>query len=255
MRKHIRKFRQNIKNALAGSDVPFVDLVEGAGGITGLRSHSQAKRVGAWPPTEEPSDISFVAVSGSMSSSNTTTASVSLPTGTQTGDFCIVAVFLDNKTVAVTTPTGWTLIGNGDTNEYPRSFVYGRIIQSGDTGFSATQDAEANMIIAGSFRKADGITSFTTRNFANDKGVSALSASLSSTNATVPTIAVAMLAGRTTQSPTMTWGGATIKTDTTTGGTRSLGYVIYNSGTPASHTVTANDTGRQSLSVFYIDLE
>jgi hypothetical protein len=255
MRKHISKFRQNIKAKLQGSSVPFADLVEGAGGITGLRSHAQAKRVEAWPPREEPADISFVAVSGSMSSSNTTTASVSLPTGTQAGDFCVVGVFLDQTSVAVTTPTGWTLIGNGNTSEYPRSFVYGRIIQSGDTGFSATQDSEANMIIAGSFRKANGITSFTSRNFANDKGVSSLSASLSSTNATVPTIAIAMMAGRTTQSPTMTWSGATVETDTTTGGTRSLGYVIYNDGTPASHTVTSNDTGRQSLSVFYIDLE
>ena len=101
MRKHTSKFRQNIKAKLQGSTLSFSDLVEGAGGITGLRSHAQAKRVDAWPPRVEP--ISFVG--SAINTTYTNTISLS-GMGLEPNDFLFVFAGYDSSaTYSVSTMT------------------------------------------------------------------------------------------------------------------------------------------------------
>lgn len=205
------------------------------------------------------STISYVDTTGSMQSTSSTTATVSISASAQAGDLAVLEIGLDSSGASATTPTGWTLAGNGNTSEYPRMFCFVKILDATDisTGsVSVTTSNIPSMNLLSIFR-AGTITSFTTSNFANDKGAASLSTSLATTGVSAPTIAIAFLVGRTTQSPTMTWSTAdALITDTTTGGTRTMGYTIYQSGaTPASHSMTSNDTGRQSMSCFYIDLQ
>lgn len=206
-----------------------------------------------------PTSLTFVATSGNYVIT-TTTMPITFPTGTAEGDLLVITAWVDNATPTFTTPTDWTLLGNGDTSEYPRAYTYAKImtaadISAGSVDIVASTSSYGKTGIAITLRPDAEITSFTGRNYVNNKGPSALTVNIQSTDVVAPTAALAMLSGRPTQSPTMTFSGATIATDTTQSGRRSVGYILYDSGaTVALHTPTSNDTGRQSMSGFYIDV-
>ena len=71
------------------------------------------------------------AVSGSGASALTVT--VTLPTGFQTGDFCVIGGRVGNTTAVFTTPAGWTIINtaNDATGGYSYCFYF-RVLQAGD---------------------------------------------------------------------------------------------------------------------------
>ena len=121
-----KKFKSNIRKKLADEPISFTELVEGAGGITGLRGHAKAKRVGAWPPTEIP--LEFID-SGSAVDSST----IIIPSSAQAGD---VAVLFDSAVESPSTPTGWTSI-TSTSAVFDLSVSY-KILASGDAGSSVT---------------------------------------------------------------------------------------------------------------------
>ena len=49
-----KKLKGNVRKKLKGQFVSFSELVQGAGGITGLSGHAQSIRVGAWPSLHPP---------------------------------------------------------------------------------------------------------------------------------------------------------------------------------------------------------
>lgn len=205
------------------------------------------------------SNIPLTSLSFISSTSATGTSSTfycDYPTGRQTGDLLVAAFAGDASTVSQTTPSGWTLVGNGDTTEYPRMYVYAKIVtiaemQTGGLSVQASfSEGYSNQIALFRPNAGASLTSFSTSGFVNDKGPSALSVSLSATG-TSPSIALAFLTGRLGQDPVMTWSGATLET---TGSTLTTGYIMYSSGSTAGHTITSSDTGRQSLSAFYLDI-
>ena len=208
----------------------------------------------------EPLTMSFVEMVSNSNSTSVSTASETIPAAAQVGDLGIAAYSVDQSTDSLTTvPTGWTsLIPTPSTTDSPRMYVFVKILEAGDPGstlsatISPTEGYQAAITI---FRPANrNLTGFTARNIDNQKGSSSLSASLTTTSVVAPTLAIANLTGRNNQSPVMTFSGATIETNVN-GGTRSTGYIFYDiDGTPASHSVTSNDTGRQSLTVYYLDL-
>lgn len=193
--------------------------------------------------------------------SGTNTITITWPTGTAEGDLLVTTVWVDNATPTFTTPTDWTLLGNGNTGEYPRAYSYAKVMTAADIT-AGSQDFVCNNASYGLTGIAlaltpDGtISSFTGRNYVNDKGPNALSISIVTTDVVAPTAAIAMLTGRPSQSPTMTFTNNTdIVNDQTNGGKRSAGYALYDStGTPLSHSASSSDTGRQSMSGFYIDV-
>ena len=207
----------------------------------------------------EPLTMSFVEMVSNSNSTSVSTASETIPVAAQVGDLGIAAYSVDRSTPSMTTPSGWTsLIPTPSTSEYPRMYVFVKILEAGDPGAtlsSTISPAEGYQAAITIFRPANrNLTGFTARNIDNQKGSSSLSASLTTTSVVAPTLAIANLTGRNNQSPVMTFSGATIETNVN-GGTRSTGYIFYDiDGTPASHSVTSNDTGRQSLTVYYLDL-
>jgi len=225
------------------------------GGLIGATSTIS----GIWTLNNIP-DISLTSLTFvDLTSAATGTAAASfdctISSSAQVGDLAIAAYAADFETVTQTTPSGWTYVGNGDNLEYPRMYVYAKILESGDPGstLSVTPSASegySNQIAIFRPNAGASLTSFSTSGFVNDKGPSALSVSLSATG-TSPSIALAFLTGRPNQTPSMTWSGATLET---VGTTLTTGYIMYSSGSTASHTITSNDTGRQSLSAFYLDI-
>ncbi len=207
----------------------------------------------------EPLTMSFVEMVSNSNATSVSTASETIPVAAQVGDLGIAAYSVDGSTDSMTTPSGWTsLIPTPSTSEYPRMYVFVKILEAGDPGAtlsSTISPAEGYQAAITIFRPANrNLTGFTARNIDNQKGSSSLSASLTTTSVVAPTLAIANLTGRNNQSPVMTFSGATIETNVN-GGTRSTGYIFYDiDGTPASHSVTSNDAGRQSLTVYYLDL-
>jgi hypothetical protein len=186
-----------------------------------------------------------------------TSADVTLPSN-QAGDMLVMFVWTDT-TANQTTPTDWTLLGNGDDAEYPKSYVYGKIAVDSDDArtinipFNASENWAS---IASVFRGTNPFGSFTVRNFGNVKGPSTLSTSLSSSGAGIASIAIAGLTGRAgPQDPVLTWNTKDAQVDGPQG-IPSLAYKVYPSPGTATedHALSTNDTGRQSLSYMYIEL-
>lgn len=222
-------------------------------------SHQIMSLGGGAAPVGPVTSLTYTGHSGNRVS-GTNTITITWPTGTAEGDLLVVTVWVDNATPTFTTPTDWTLLGNGDTGEYPRAYSYAKVMTAADIT-AASQDFVCNNASYGLTGIAltltpDGtISSFTARNYVNDKGPLTLSISIVTTDVVAPTAAIAMLTGRPSQSPVMTFSGSTIQTDATGGGVRSVGYILYDStGSPSNHSPSSSDTGRQSMSGFYIDV-
>jgi hypothetical protein len=185
------------------------------------------------------------------------TANIALPSNITTGDWLLLAVWSDTITNQ-TTPTGWTLVGNGNDTEYPKSYVYAKLAEASDASSTVSVSFSGSVdwaSIAAVYRPNNPIGSFATSNFANTKGPNALSITLNATGVSKPAIAIAVLTGRGgPQDPTLTWSAKDTQVDGGSG-IPSLAYNIYNTNdadAPVSHSMTTDDNGRQSLSVFYV---
>ena len=229
-RKRIFQQWDDLKSDNAGSveaptTVQELDYTK-AKGIWNLRSTMQFPNRGGGGSL---GTISYVDLTGSQPGTSST-ATVSISASAAAGDLAVLAIALDSSGSTATTPSGWTLVGNGDTSEYPRMYCFAKILDASDISAGSVDVSTSNiasMNLLAIFR-AGTISSFTTSNFANDKGSASLSTSLTTTGVAAPTIAIGFLVGRTTQSPTMTWAAAdAIVTNTTDGGTRSMGYKLY----------------------------
>ena len=186
-----------------------------------------------------------------------------IPSNALAGDFAVAMFATDLDERSQTTPAGWTLIGFGVADENPRSYLYGKILGEGEAGSTVSVTASASDSYASSisiFRGNISISSFSALNFVNVKGPATYSTTISSSGVNSPTVAIATLTGRTgPQLPTLTMtpsdaiivnGGGLPGT-----GAPSVGYKIYNSGTtPQDISISVDDTGRQSLSGFYVEL-
>ena len=92
MRKFRHRFRSNVQKKIKGKVVSFTDLVEGAGGISGLNTHVQSKRVGAWPSLHPP--VEFV---GSVINTTYTNSIDVSGIGLSVGDTLIVCACYDDN--------------------------------------------------------------------------------------------------------------------------------------------------------------
>ena len=92
MRKFRQKFRSNVRKKIKGENVPFIDLVEGAGGISGLNTHVQSKRVGAWPSLHPPVEF----IGSAINTTYTNSIDVS-GIGLSVGDTLIVCACYDDN--------------------------------------------------------------------------------------------------------------------------------------------------------------
>lgn len=144
-----KKFKSNVRKKLDGESVSFAELVEGAGGIIGLRGHSIAKRVGAWPPTNAP--IEYV---GSVINS-TYTSSVSLTgMGLQGGDTLIVCCNNDNNvTFGISGSTSLVNTSSGGMNIAIFALTISEIPPS-----TVNVSGSANTIIAAAFRNVNSVS-------------------------------------------------------------------------------------------------
>lgn len=229
-----------------------------------LETYNGSSWVSLTDPT--PQRISFIDASyrymGEFGSSANPAQGV-IPSTAKAGDLAIAFVANDNNSTSITqsTPPGWTLIGNGTLTELPTSYLYGKILTSGDPGSTLSvtlSSGDYYAFVVAVFRTRYPITSFTTYNFVNQKGPSAYSDTISASGVTAPCLAFASLTGRYgPQVPTLTMSvNDKILSALSKGGAYDIpkiGYKIYESGeTPDNIAISVNDTGRQSLSGFYL---
>jgi hypothetical protein len=213
-------------------------------------------------PYPEDTGFTYVDQSGQSNTTSVTDFSCPLPANAVSGDLAVAAIWSDFNNVNQTAPSGWTLIGNGNDTEYPKSYVYAKVLDSADItagSISATASvSNAYMAQIVTFRSNNAIHFFSGQNFSNVKGSTTLNDTIDGTGVISACIACACLCGRAAdQSPTLTYADAdAIKTDSSGSGLgqRSFGYKFYDTAntTVSNHTVSSNDTGRQSLSAFYI---
>ena len=207
------------------------------------------------------SKLRYIGSTGDSNATDVSSYTVSYLPSARSGDLALAMFALEQSAPTLSTPSGWTLVGNGDSVDYPRMYVFAKVLDSTDistgslTATPSVSEGFTSMISI--FRPYKTISSLTPRNFDFDAGSGEPSVSLSTSGATPLTIAVAFLSGRPNQSPVLTFSGATTATDSSGSGTgtRTLGYILYEVGdTPASATITSTDAGRQSLSAFYVDI-
>lgn len=210
-----------------------------------------------------PTDLTYVDTFFKfMGQDNSASMTGTIPVNTQAGDL-IIAFYATDTPNTQTTPSGYTLIGNGNTSEYPRSYLYAKIAGASDSGSTLTVSASSSLsycVAISVFRPNAPITAFQSYNFVNQKGPSSYSATISPTGVSGLCLAFASLTGRTgPQTPTL---GMNINDAIVVNGggapgsyAPSIGYKIYpNTGGPQSINISTNDTGRQSLSGFYISV-
>ena len=79
------------------------------------------------------------ALAGDSAAAASTTQAVTLPTGWQAGDFCVIGGRVGSSSGAWTDPAGWTVINTANyvTGGYSFAFYY-RILQAGDTNPTLT---------------------------------------------------------------------------------------------------------------------
>ena len=143
-----KKFRRIIRERLAGNSVEHTELVEGAGGITGLSGHCQSKRVGAWPPTNAP--IEYV---GSVINSTYTTTVSLTGLSLQTGDTLLVCCGYDSS--ATFSLSGSTSLVN--TSAGGMNIAIFSLTISGTPPSTVNVGGAANTIIAAAFRNVNSV--------------------------------------------------------------------------------------------------
>ncbi len=184
------------------------------------------------------------------------------PSGAAAGDLGVLMMASDTPT-SQSTPSGWTLLGNGTDSEYPKTYTYAKILESSDLSGAVSISAGSNLSHGGAFsvyRPDAPITSFTGKNWINSKGPSSYNNTTSASGVTAPAIAHTTLIGRTgpqtqelSMSPTderVVNGGGSIGSYSPT-----IGYKIYAKNTsPVNISNGTNDEGRQSLTGVYIEV-
>lgn len=204
--------------------------------------------------------ITYVNSYATRDTVSTATHTVDFPTGTQSGDIAIINISVDNTTPTPSSdPTGWTSIGATGTGSTPRNWVWAKILTPSDiaTG-SVSVDYNAATISQNyiSVFRAGTVSGFTAKNISGNASAGNFSLTLSASGVTAPALGLGLLSGRPGQTPTMTWTTATARVNITDNSTYGwTGYAIYDEGgTPANHTVSTNDAGRQAMLVFYLEL-
>lgn len=191
---------------------------------------------------------------------SSTTLSTTMPSEAKRGDLAIWFLSSDGANT-FTTPTGWTFIG-GASGTQPATLTYYRIVQDGDPGtqFSTTvstsRNYSASMIIFSANVELSNVDAYSVT---YNAGASALSSSISSSTASGFAIALSHLVGRPpTQTPTLTMSTYNeILTndgvsDNLTASNIKIGYRIFNQTNYQDISISTNDTGRQSLTGFYL---
>lgn len=181
-----------------------------------------------------------------------------VPSTAQEGDLA-VAFFASDTPVNQTTPSGWTLLGSGDDGEFPKSYLYAKVLTSGDPGSTVSVSTNGNVdycMAINIFRPRYTINSFTAKNFTNVKGPSSYSTTISNSGVSGPCLAISSLTGRTgPQQPTLTMGISDAIVANPSNNIPKIGYTVFENGdTPPSIGISVNDTGRQSLSGVFIEI-
>lgn len=197
-----------------------------------------------------------------MGQDNSANMTGTIPSTAQAGDL-IIAFYATDTPNNQTTPSGWTLVGNGNDSEYPKSYYYAKICGASDPGSTLTVSASSSLsycVAISVFRPNAPLTAFQSYNFVNSKGPSSYNNTISSSGVSGLCVAFSGLTGRTgPQTPTL---GMSINDAIVVNGggapgsyAPSIGYKIYTAtGGPANINLSTNDTGRQSLSGFYISV-
>lgn len=186
-----------------------------------------------------------------------TTASIPISGRVAPGDFAIMTIMTDtNKTQ--TTPSGWTYIGDTGTGEYPRSYMFAKILGGNEIGTTVSQTVNDNWAaVVAYFRPNSPISSFTAKNYNGTKGPSALSLTLSASGVSGACLAFASLTGRTgPQLPQITvTSGSVHQIIYGSAGAPAYVYKAYHKTltSPTNLGLSVNDTGRQSLGMAYFE--
>jgi hypothetical protein len=218
--------------------------------------------------------LDFYDESYSRSTSNTTDAAFTLPSGWQEGDLAVVSAFWDGEVTQdeITAPAGWTeIVNNTDGTEYPEGASFYKVLESGDTGVTLTStrsDTYAGAMMV--FNPTGSITTVTVGNTDYADGPSALSSSIAADSpTTVATGTIRLkgyfLTGRPLGSsiqnpvPTFTQSGWTwVDGEGIPNATDSMDYAykILSAGTTdVTEAVSTTDAGRQAHHIFSLTLE
>lgn len=201
-------------------------------------------------------EIAYVGTT-SINVASTSGNIIGFPSGRSVGDFAILAVAPDSTTVSVTIVSGgWTFIGDTGTAGAPRMWLYYKQLTSSDLATNYVTFTNSSAINTAGFVSVFSVGAgsvFAPTAYVSNNSASSFSLTLSNSTAVAPCIGFAGLSGRPTgQRPIMTWSTADAVINN---GVSSVGYVLYqDGGTPASHTISTTDNGRQSMVAFYINV-
>jgi len=204
--------------------------------------------------TQFEKKIRFVELlSTSFEGGTDSTFTATIPSDAKSGDLAVLFAAGDSSSASQTTPSGWTLIGAGDSGEYPRVYSYYKILENGDAGSTVSISSAVSTIFS------CGIAVFSTQKefvnvdsygYSNNKGPSTYSSSISSSTGSGFVIAIANLVGRPpSQEPTLTMSPYS---DIIDNGNMTIGYTIFNNSQTLDISISTDDTGRQSLTGFYL---
>lgn len=193
--------------------------------------------------------------------SSTLTGTIS--NSAQEGDFAIAMFATDLDERSQSTPSGWTFIGAGTATENPRSYLYCKILEAGEPGsnvnVSISGGSDSYAVAISIFRPSRTLYSFTTHNFVNSKGPSAVSNTTSSSGVPTPCIAWTSLTGRTGPQTQELYMSPSADAIVVNGGggvgsyAPTIAYTIFGLlEAPYDIGQSTNDEGRQSLSGVYV---
>jgi len=239
-----------------------------ASDVWSLRDVYKAEAGDEWPGSG-PSALAYTSYVAEGADAATTTHSINtLPSDIAAGDLVLYVLVLDgNQTLADgDQPTGFTFLNAGVTtgvsSEYPDALVTYRIWDGTETtpitsNESFSEPYTAALIV---FRPDNEIQTVTSPDYDAVNGPDAETLTVCEGGTVVPSLNFVFSCGRpTSQTPTLTYADADQIIETTgtglSNGNLSFGYQIFGlADTPASASVSTNDTGRQILAGFNIEV-
>ena len=239
-----------------------------ASDVWSLRDVYKAVAGEEWPALG-PSALTYTSYVAEGDDATVTTHSINtLPSDIAAGDLVLYVLVLDgDQTLADgDQPTGFTFLNAGVTtgslSEYPDAMVAYRIWDGTETTPITSNESfgepySAALIV---FRPTGPINTVTSPDYDAVNGASAENLTVCEGGTVVPSLNFVFSCGRpTTQAPTLTYADADQIIETTgtglTNGNLSFGYQIFGlADTPASASVSTNDTGRQILAGLNIEV-
>lgn len=238
------------------SVTPTADLLtEGAETfIVAVRTGSTSGTIVATTPPITINDTS-VAVVSSMSFvtsgySSSSIASITIPAVAQTGDIAIL-YDVTNVTTNNTSPSGWTQIINQTTTGI-RTIVSYKILTAGEAGTSVTGLGTTTRKFIAVFRGNVPITTASVT-VTGQQATTATPTTQTLSGEAGPMIAFAVYSGTASSVTTRGWTvGTPVELGNTGGPSIYTRYLITNSGTPSSTSVSQNDAGSNVMATFRI---